>query len=54
VVFSDPTFGQVFQALPARSIQRGLSSTGDGSSRQIDQDHIGIFLFPIKNNLLSV
>jgi hypothetical protein len=24
VVFGDPTFGQVFQALPARSIQRGL------------------------------
>jgi hypothetical protein len=24
VVFGDPTFGQVFQALPARSIQLGL------------------------------
>ena len=24
VLFGDPTFGQVFQALPARSIQRGL------------------------------
>ena len=27
---------------------------GDGSSRQIDQDNIGILLLPIENNLLSV